>query len=255
MARLVLALATLLFGTLPVVGASAASAPFSVEAQASTREVIIGEPVRFSGSVSGKAAGSKVYLQIRYSKSQRWMNEQKRKVRADGTFRLVDRPDSMKARWYRVYKPASTKRSAGASSAMRVTVYRWLYLTDLWEQHHADDWARVDTSLSINGKSYANSMAAMNGYVDGWVEYNLDRKCTTLRATFGLSDESESGVTGNVSVQSDGTLMYEKSFGLGQSEVADVPIRGGLRIRLDFVHASQGESFPAAGAAKVLCRF
>lgn len=239
--------------TSPSVGAGA---DYVVTASASAKELVFGKTVAFKGSVTPKAAGQAIYLQIRYSKTAQWTVEQKRMIASDGTFTLRDTASSLKTRWYRVWKPAASGHAGDVSDTMRVTVWRWHYLTDLEGKYvgRSSGWVDYGVTVAIDGNTYKKSIE-YTAYNEGWIEYNLSRKCKTVRATYGLTDDSSSGAQGNVEVLGDGTSKYVRTFDLGQHETKSLGTRNVLRLRIEYAQFSEVDAYPATGSPRVLCRF
>lgn len=102
--------------------ADAAGARFAVSIKVSSPSVYAGQTVTISGKVTPGASGKTVVVQKKLSTSKSWENEGKAKIRRNGTFSFTDRPSSLKARSYRVYKPKQGKRKAGYSTSRKVTI-------------------------------------------------------------------------------------------------------------------------------------
>ena len=246
----------------PVLGVAAlpagvqAADGYTITSTVNTKQVVLGKRVTFTGAVAPKAGGQLIHLQRRYSKKSSWSTVQTRRIAADGTFKLIDSPDRLKVRWYRVLKPKSGQRAGDATSATKVTVWRWHYLTDL------DDWPTYENveydTVTIDGGSYKKSLLTSFGNDDAMVEFNLSRKCRTMVATYGLADTSATGAVGDVEVLGDGGTLYRHKFALGDHERSVVDTRGVLRVRFEFTQVNPDERLSthgAVGSPRVLCRF
>lgn len=231
---------------------SPAANAFKVTISVKSSHVVIGNKVVLTGTITPQAVGQKVILQKRYSKKKPWSNVRTGKVATDGTYRLKDKPTSTKRHWYRVVKPASQTRSRGESKAVKVTVSKWMHLTDLEEGDAENVW---EDAVTINGTHYSRSLYFYRGASSpGFIEYNISRKCSLLQGIYGLDDSSDTGSTGKVAVLADGALIYEGNFGVGQSEDVTIGTSGSFRLRFEFDYTSPDDGAqPAVGNPKVLC--
>ncbi|GAA1940784.1 hypothetical protein [Nocardioides marmoribigeumensis] len=259
-ARLVRPLGVLLVVLLTTAGAistsAAAASTYVVTAKPNKTNLVLGQAVVFTGSVSPRASGKTVVLQKRYRTTDAWTNERTATIANDGTFRVTDRPSSLKPRYYRVRKPASSTIGAGVSPTSKVLIYKWHYLTDLSSVDDND--MDTEVTVTINGDAYRKSMYADWLYLDGdasFIEWNLSRKCSRMVGTFGLSDDSETGSRANIEVSGDGNTLYSRDFDLGVSERRTLAVGNVLRVRFEFTALAYPDVYPAVGSARVLCRF
>lgn len=248
--RLFVLLVSLMSG-LTLIGTTAeARSSYVVTAKASKSWLVLGQAVVFTGSVSPRAAGKPVVLQKRYRLTDPWTTERTATITSTGTFRVGDRPSTLRARWYRIKKPASSTRGAGYSSAFKVLVFKWHYLYDLDEVD--SDWFYSKDTLNINGNAYKKSLVSDE---TGYIEYNLNRKCKTLTATLGLSDESQSGAQANLEILGDGNSLWGRTFSLGESAPVKLTTTNVLRLRIESTDLNNQEEYAAVGSPRVLCRF
>lgn len=83
------------------------------------------------------------------------------------------------------------------------------------------------------------------------VQLDLGRKYQTLKATFGISDNSnDPSSSANIEVIADGSVIYDKSFELGQSQNVDLNVSGVLRLTFQF-SGPLGNVYPAIGEPTV----
>ena len=252
--RLLVLLSLLLSGLGALTTSATARSSYVVTATASKTTLVLGQAVTFSGSVSPRAAGKTVTLQKRYKTTEPWTNERTATIASDGTFRISDRPTSLKPRWYRVKKAASGSIAAGYSSSTKVLVYKWHYLTDLdyVDKRYVD---KVD-STSINGEVYKKTVRGYFYDDPGFIEYNLSRKCSTLRGVYGIEDSARTGASLDIEVLGDGNSLYQRTFQLGVSEAKSLNVSNFLRIRFEYTRVAQNEGGRIAiGSPRVLCRF
>ena len=234
---------------------SAAADAYTVTATANKTTLVLGQRVVITGSVSPGASGEKVVLQKRYKPKAKWEKERRATISSDGTFKVSDRPTSLKPRWYRVVKPATSSHASGTSGEVRVDVYRWHYVSDL--DYHENEWVDYGYTQNINGTAYKKSLAADDGYGTNWIEYNVNRKCIKLRAVYGLDDDSDTGAYGQIEVLGDGNSLYSHNFNLGQSEKKTLDVSNVLRLRLEFTALNDDDyySYGAAGSPRILCAY
>src|SRR4051794_11467222 len=186
--------------SLPVTAAHAGST-WIVGIQASATQVNAGQKVLFTGTVRPKAAaaGEKVLLQEQFRSGAKWQTQKKAKLSGGGKYSVADRPMLNTRHAYRVVMPASQKHAKGVSATIKVTVYAWQYLADMGA---VNGQGMTAGTVNINGTSYKHSVYTYYGS-NSYLEYNLDHKCTKLRATFGISDGSTTGGQAAVDVLSD----------------------------------------------------
>jgi len=238
---------------LPVTSAHAAY-PWIVGIRASSTAVTAGHKVVFTGTVRPKAAaaGDKVLLQEKFAPGKPWLTQRTAKVGGKGRYTLWDRPSVNTRHAYRVVMPGTKRHHRGVSPTVRVTVYAWQYLTKM---PHSNQNDMTSGTVSINGKSYKHSVYAYHDYYSAYREYNLDHKCTQLRATFGISDSSTTGGQAAVGVLSDGSNVYSHTFDLGESQQRTVAIGKPLKLRLQSTSTggSSTDGYGAFAEAQALC--
>jgi hypothetical protein len=240
--------------SLPLTAADAGST-WRVTIKASVTHVVAGKQVVFKGTVrpAAAAAGSKVVLQEKFKPGKPWVDQAKAKVSGTGTYKLVDKPTRSFVHSYRVVMPASGHYAKGVSETVKVTVYAWSNL----DAHEWVNDAGMDMgTVNMNGKTYADSL--WQRWASGSsIEFNVNHVCVKLRGTFGLSDDSTTGGQGEVSVQSDGTPVYSKTFDVGQSETKTLTLDPApLKVRLEAHNTSTAtgvEGIGAFGSPQVLC--
>ena len=114
---LALVLGLVAIGTVP-----AHAAPFRVTISASLTTVLETGTVTFTGRVSPKPSSRTLYLQRRYSGSSKWTNVKKFSAGSDGSYTVTTGFGDARDRYFRVYKPKSSKRKAGRSVSMKIVV-------------------------------------------------------------------------------------------------------------------------------------
>jgi hypothetical protein len=245
----------LLLGALMLpAGTAQARTSYHVDAQVA-KNVILGKKAVVRGAVSPRAGNKMVILQKRYTKRGPWQNVKTATTTANGIFQFKDRVTTLKPRWYRVVKPGSKRIGAGSSAPLKVRVFKWHYLSQM-EWLEDGDWDTY-SSIRMNGRSYARSVAADNEFY-GDLEVDLRRKCIKMQTAIGALDDSASGVEVQVDVYGDDLSKFSRQFSLGEVEQASIRLNGVLRLRVSMAFLSSGRgnlAFPGLGSARLLCRF
>ena len=108
------------------------------------------------------------------------------------------------------------------------------------------------SGVSINGKVFVHSFEAQcqllcDSQETSLISLNLRRKYRMLKARFGISDDSLSSTKrAAIEVIADGSIIYHRSFGLGQSANVHLNISGVLRLIVRF-SGPLGSVYPAVG--------
>ncbi len=228
-----------------------AAAPWNVTLKANAKEAVQGEEITLKGRVAGGEKGQKVTLQLQYEGRKSWSNLGKTKLNASGKFKTTDKLSTTRDRTYRVLVPADKTHSKGLSKGRFVESYGWRWLGSFVSSAQENV---IVSSLPINGEVYDHTIFANRIAKTAYAEYTLGRKCTQLETTFGLSDQTTTGGQATIKLTLDGAAAFEKTYGLGQSDLGTFDVEGVYRLRLDFAQVvGTPETEPAAGAAQVLC--
>ncbi|WP_210648890.1 hypothetical protein [Nocardioides sp. SYSU D00065] len=235
----------------PSHAAAAKADAYKVTAKANLK-VAIGkeDTIKVRGRVTPKAAGEKVILQQRVAGKQKWRATGSAKVKSSGAYVLEDDPSTPGMREYRVVKPASDGLRRGVSKALPVQVYAWQSLASRLSG------ARVNLdpgTVMIAADSYSLSLATATSGTPASVEYTLGRKCTDLRATYALTDDSATGSTGRVTVTSDGTVVDDHALAVGTVVAGSLDVTGVFRLRFDLTTSATPAATAAIATPEVLC--
>jgi NPCBM/NEW2 domain len=258
--RLTLAAAALAVPAVVVPSAVDAAAPaapdvaYQVTLEISAKNAVAREDtVRLSGTVSPKPPkDSKVVVQVMYEGKNVWRKAGSATVKKNGKYLFVEKPESHLDRVYRVVKPTDDTATKDTSRERSLHVIGWTWLTKLVPS--ATSGILKADNMPINGESYDHTLYGASYQVVTFSEFTLGRKCTSMEATFGLSDRTETGGQATVFVNADGVLVYGRAFALGESELRKVDVTGVYRLRMDFRQtANTPPTEPSAGAARVLC--
>ena len=233
------------------VSAKAKAVSFQVKAKANLKMAVAREDqVKVKGRVSPKAAGEKVILQQRVGKKKKWSGSGSAKIKNNGTFLLKDKPSAPGTREYRVLKPGSGAIKKGISKSMTVVVYRWEKLA--YRSGPATNV--ISGNVPIGTEDFAASLFTETAGTPATAEYTLGRKCTELRATYGLTDFAASGSTGSVTVSTDGAVRATHNLAVG-TVVADqvTDLTDVFRLKFDLSSTASPAAVTAVAEPMVLC--
>ncbi len=235
----------------PSHAAPAQARSYTVTAKANT-DVAIGKEdvLTVRGKVTPRAAGEKVVLQQRVLPKRTWRPTDTATIRRNGTYKLQDDPSTPGTREYRVLKPASRGIAKGFSKTLTVEVYSWQKLAR--RTPVAANFA--PRGVTIGTEYFGESLATGTPGTPASIEYTLGRKCTQLRATFALTDDSASGSSGAVTVSADGTVLGSHALSVG-TIVADevLDLTGVFRIKFDATTSASPAATVAVATPEVLC--
>ena len=238
--------------TAPSQAAPAKAQTWKVTAKANLEVAVAKEDtVKVRGRVTPKAAGEKVVLQQRVGDNPRWKRTDTAKIKRNGTYLLKDEPSKPGSREYRVLKPGSRGIKKGVSKSVEVEVYRW---EKLGYRSTGPQENLLRSGATIGTDYYdASFMNDVSG-TPAFVEYTLGYKCTALRSTYALTDESVSGSQGAVSVSTDGAVRTTHALTVGtivEDHVVD--LTGVFRLRFDITTSATPAAEAAVATPEVLC--
>ncbi len=233
------------------VQARAAKATWRVNATINTEKVIADEnKVVVRGRVKPYAAGQKVVLQQRLEGKERWAKSGKTRIKRNGTFKLTDKPEVGGVREYRVFKSGSDGLVKGVSKTFAVTVFAWQNLTAQFTGPRSEalvTWATIGT------RTYAPSIVQTKPGTPGYAEFTLGRLCTSLEATYALTDTSQTGSTGSVQVVADGTPRFSAPLSVGTIAEQTLDLTDVYRLRFDLASSAAPDGYATVGLPRVLC--
>lgn len=232
--------------------ASEKAGTYSVSASINETTAIGKETVlKIRGRVSPKAAGEKVVLQQRVDGKKKWKATGTTKVKANGTYKVTDDPSTPGTREYRVVKPASHGYGQGISKTLEVEVYSWGRLTSRTAGPLTNMGYR---GVTIGTEYFGQSLATVTAGSPSSVEYTLGRKCTELRATYALTDDSATGATGSVTISADGSVLGSHALSVGTIVADDtIDLDGVFRLRIDATASATPAAITAIATPEVLC--
>lgn len=235
-------------------------AAFEPTLEASSDQVVARRPFVLRGSVAPAGRGTTVILQKRV-RNKRWVDEARLRTRANGIFRYRDRPHVAGVRTYRVVVPAAAGVARGVSDPVTITVYKWQSLTKVQPRSSLNTWP---DSGSIGGEPYERVFRGNPNVnsTEGFIDWNLGRKCLSLRATVGNGDLSETNAVATITLAGDTTALYTRSFSLTESETGTFDLTGVIRLAFSWTASNPTGGAAAPGGAQamlaepeVLCAF
>ena len=249
------ATAAVVASSLALTAPAAQAAPtrsYTVTAKANLDLAVAKEDtVKVRGKVTPRAAGQKVLLQQRVGKKKKWVVTDNAKVKANGTYKLTDKPSTPGSRQYRVLKPGSNGIGKGLSKPIDVQVYRW---EKLGRRGTGPQDNVIPSGVTIGTDYYDASLLNYISGTPAYVEYTLGRKCLELSATYALADSSVSGSSGAITVTTDGAVQKAHSLAVGAIVADDVvDLTGVFRLRFDLSTTATPAAIAAVATPKVLC--
>jgi hypothetical protein len=236
----------------PMQGAEAATAKYSVTASVSTSSVDLGKSFVLSGTVSPSAKGKTVKIQRQYAGGS-WTTLVTKTLSSTSKYSVKITPSKAGPTKYRAVKAASSTRAQGISSSRTVTVYRWRYLLDLPNTRTPS--TVFDGTVSIKNNLFAKSFSLKDGE---YVDWNLAGKgCNRLKAYIGIDDDSVAGTTAtayitdgavSILVDSEWELATEQSARYVQAPLTTTTIKF-----LADVTASSTQAWIAYATPQVHC--
>ncbi len=208
-----------------------------------------GENVRLTGRVTPGAAGITVKVQKRLEGTTRWVDEKTLRTKTGGTYSYRDNPATEGKRRYRVVVPRTAQHPQGVSPSVPLTIFRWQPLNELAVR--SKSYTGSTSSVSINGVDYGPSFVGLTYGVEGFVDWNLDKRCTSLTARVGNGDGSDDLAQAAVQLVADGINSYAGTFALTQSQVRTVDLTGVFRLAFKW-SSTNPETPNGSGAQAVL---
>lgn len=112
-----------------------------------------------------------------------------------------------------------------------------IYLSD---EQRLDAQRFTSGTGQVSGETYVHSLLGWQGYMssssdanEAYAEYDLGRGYETFTATIGLSDKNRNANrTVKFEVILDNQQIYEATLTTGEAEQLNLPVAGGLRLRL-----------------------
>ena len=108
--------------------------------------------------------------------------------------------------------------------------------------------------VTIGTEYFGPSLATVTAGTPSTIEFTLGRKCTELRTTYALTDDSASGSSGAVTLTADGAVLAAHPLAVG-TIVADetVDLTDVFRIKFDATTSATPAATVAVADPEVLC--
>lgn len=227
------------------------AAPYSATLAISRSESMVDQAVKLSGQVKPVARGTVVKLQKKLEGKTTWTDEKTLTTNAAGKFSYTDKPTTAGKRQYRVVVPATAKHAKGISKPVALLLYRWLDLTTAKVRSSSATYAL--STVAINGVDYSRGLVGSTGSNGGMIDWNFDRRCTSLKARFGNGDASDDTATATVELDVDGDPVYNRTFGLTESQYQVIDVTGAFRVAFQWTSSnSAGTETNQSGAQAAL---
>lgn len=94
----------------------------------------------------------------------------------------------------------------------------------------------VESEVDINGVAARPGVetCCYSSVQDSFIDFDLSRSFSTLTARVGVTDDSKATGTSRIQVIADGSVIFDQTFALGQSEDLELDVAGVLRVRFLF---------------------
>ncbi len=242
-------------------------------ALASPAEVVAGDAVSFTGTAPRKLIGRKVRLQ-RSVEGGQWVDVGVSRITGDGTFAFVATVSAGGVHQWQAVAKTKAKRKHGKikkrakkvhSNKASTTVFQWHSLKEMRLTASVRGNAPGGCTGNCTGFNWGSANVGANSYSQAYrmklassgpsvAEWNLEYKCILVRADYGLTSDTATGVVGDFAIHKDGVRVPLPSKALGQVGTAEVDISGAYRIKFE---ASKGTStadgYAGWGDPQVLC--
>lgn len=164
------------------------------------------------------------------------------------------------------YRVSVAYRSAARpvnSSAVNITVWRWIPLNEYDPYYEAEPYAAGFGTTTIAGQAYSGWGAATYSHTGTWESrFTPGRHCKAFKAILGVADISGDGSSGSITFTADDTQIYASPTltpGMSVPVTVDVakPYRFGIRLFDTTPGGTTGrdevESWPVLGEPAFLC--
>jgi hypothetical protein len=235
-------------------GTDPAPPPRAISISASKPVLLVGQQTRISGVIKPSTAYARLGLQRKVTGG--WKTIARTQPNLRRKYRFTVEPSTGGVFRYRVIELPWRSHSV-RSATVRVTAYRWRDVNTMISDHANGNFNTVAT---IDGTDYPQSILldadTATGDEDppGYFVVNTGRRCAVFDATLGALDSNTEGTEVDARVTGDGSVLAERSFGVGESERLTLDIRGDLLVRVETVDLEPVvERDLGVGTPRVLC--
>jgi hypothetical protein len=214
--------------------------------------IVVGQPISVTGTTSKNLRGRQAILQR--ASGSKWVSTgYSAKVSSRSTFKISAKAQGVGRTAYRAIAASTSKLKAASSSAKRITVYRWTYLSRITAK---SSYIVDNTSVEINAVTYPNSLLmTRNNTFDGRATYNLKRECVSFVAWSGVPDTESITMQAQQTLSLDGTVVSTTIVQGGTTNPISLDVTGALELGLSRDYTDTAYGSLAFGNAKILCTF
>jgi len=201
--------------------------------------MVVGSPVRVTGTVTPHPAGIQLTLQQRHGGG--WLAIGDAQARPTGAFSFVARPQRVGIATYRVVTAQGTS-FVGSSARVSVRVLHWVYVTSIPDFVYTvptPGSGNLSTDPIVsNGVHYAHPISIDPGCYNqwggnAWIDYILQRQYQVFAATVGLGDSAPAGSTATYTLIGAGKKLASGSLAVGSAKKLKVSVSGIYRLRVE----------------------
>lgn len=208
-------------------------------------QVVAGEKATITGSISSGKKGEKVSVQV---KGRGWRTVSTASTGAGGDFSA-----QVKLTKAGSYQLRAVAKNAGESAPIQLNVLGVYYLADREPDVNrpARSWSLAPraSAISMNARDYPRSWVMDSGTETEW---DLQRRCSTLLATVGVSDKGRQTDRASLSFAVDQAAVTDAPVSFGSSQDLVIDVSGGLRLAVKATNL-EGGPLVGLGNARVLC--
>lgn len=222
-------------------------------------KVTAGELAAISGKVSPNLKSKTLKLQV--YKNGRWLDLGiTTKATTSATFKITFRPTAPGVVKYRVvFAGSSTLKSSYDTTS--ATVWKWYtFETQKIVASDGTSWSSdpeiLTGNFGLGSSTYKNALTtyySRSSGSGGWVEYNLAYKCSAVRMTYGINNNSSSDAVMRFTTNAGGNIPSAGGdMSLGNSKKVQFATQGQFRFRLTY-HVLNGTGWPLWVNGAMLC--
>ena len=233
----------------------------------STKQVEEGDRLTLTATVKSPRIATRATFQKwsvpLYSSTGSWQTVKTVKVsgRSKVPFKTVATDENPER--YRVSVGYRRAARPVTSSAVNITVWRWIPLNEYGPYYEAEPYAAVFGTITIAGHAYSGWGAATYSHRGTWESrFTPGRHCNAFKAVLGVADISGDGSSGSITLTADDTQVYASPTltpGISVPVTVDLakPYRFGIQLFDTTPGGTTGrdavESWPVLGEPAFLC--
>lgn len=233
----------------------------------STKEVEEGDRLTLTATVKSPKIATRATLQKwsvpLYSSTGSWQPVKTAKVRGRSKIPFKTVATDENTERYRVSVAYRSATRPVTSSAVSITVWRWIPLNEYDPYYEAQPYATTFGTTVIAGQAYSGWGAASYSHTGTWESrFTPGRHCNAFSAVLGVADMSGDGSSGAITLTADDTQIYASPTltpGISLPVTVDLaePYRFGIQLFDTTPGGTTGrdavESWPVLGEPAFLC--